>query len=125
MASTFPTPMQSLDEIDRLIRAAIVEKMPVRAVYDGRSRVLCPYMLGRNKEGRVRVLCLQIGGESVSGLDRKDGIGDWRCLALEKFSNVAQAKQPWQTAGGSQRRPKCLDQIELAVTDQPDRELPQ
>jgi integrase len=46
--------MQSLDEIDRLIRAAIVEKIPVRAVYDGRSRVLCPYMLGRNKEGRVQ-----------------------------------------------------------------------
>jgi len=125
MASTFPAPIQSLDEIDRLIRAAIVEKVPVRAVYDGRLRVLCPHILGRNKQGRVRVLCLQVGGESVSGLERTDGIGGWRCLALEKFSNVAQAKQPWQTAGGSRRRPKCMDQIELAVADQPERELPQ
>jgi hypothetical protein len=113
---------QLAEEIDRVIRAAILEKTPLRAIYDGEVRLVCPHMLGRNREGHVRILCLQIGGESVSGLQRKDGEGDWRCLALEKFSRVERAEALWQSAGRSLRRPKCIDQIELEVTDQPERE---
>lgn len=80
-------------------------------------------MIGRNREGQVRVLCLQVGGESISGLQRKDGAGDWRCLALEKFSSVMEAENAqWQTARTSMRRPTCMDQIELEGKDQPERE---
>ena len=112
---------QSIAEIEDVIRAAIAGKISVRAIYDGRERLLCPHMLGRSKEGEVRILCLQIGGESASGLRRKDG--DWRCLALEKFSSVRPAGEPWRTAGNSLRRPKCIDQVELEVTGRPEREL--
>ena len=62
-----------------------------------------------------RILCLQIGGESASGLERKNGPG-WCCLALEKFSSVEQTEAVWQTAGSSLRRPNCIDRIELEVT---------
>ncbi len=65
--------VQSREEIDRLIRAAIGEKASLRAIYAGGVRLLCPYMLGRNRDGQVRVLFLQIGGESASGLLRQDG----------------------------------------------------
>ena len=85
-------------------------------------RLLCPHMLGRNREGHVRILCLQIGGESASGLQRKDGQGDWRCLALERFGGVEQAEAVWRTAESSRRHPESMDQIELEVTDQPERE---
>jgi hypothetical protein len=122
VAISLPISAQSADEIDRLIRAAMLEKAPLRAIYDGEVRLLCPHMLGRNREGHVRILCLQIGGESVSGLQRKDGQGDWRCLALEKFSNVERAEAVRQSPGNSLRRPKCMDQIELEVTDRPERE---
>ena len=123
MATTFPTPDQSRDEIDRVIRAAISRRTPLWAIYDGRSRLLCPHMIGRNREGQVRILCLQVGGESISGLQRSDGAGDWRCLALEKLSSVKWAEDmPWQTGGNSLRRPKCMDQIELQVKDQPERD---
>jgi len=122
MATSLPIPTQSVGELDRLIRAAILEKRSLRASYNGRVRLLCPHMLGRNREGRVRILCLQIGGESASGLQGKAGDGDWRCLALEKFSSVALAEAAWQTAGSSLPRPKCIDQIELEVTGQPERE---
>ncbi len=54
--------------------------------------------------------------ESASEWERKDGRGDWRCLALEKFSSVEQTEAVWQTAGSSLRRPNCIDQIELEVT---------
>ena len=59
-----------------------------------------------------------------SRLRRKDGQhqGDWRCLALEKFSSVERAEAVWQYTASSLRRPKCMAKIELEVTDQPARE---
>jgi len=112
---------QSLGEIDVVIRAAIVERIAVRAVYGGRERLLCPHMLGRNKDGQVLVLCLQIGGDSASGLQGTEG-GNWRCLALEKFSGVERTAAVWQSTSGSLRPPKCMDQVELSATDPPERE---
>ena len=120
MAASQPAEIQTLEELYRLIRAAIVGKVPLTSTYDGRVRVLCPYILGRNKAGHVRILCLQIDGESVSGLERKQGHYDRRCLSLEKFCAVRIAEAQWQTAGISLRRPKCIDQVELEVTDQPE-----
>lgn len=114
---------QSLSEIDLVIRAALVERTPLRAVYGGRERLLCPHMVGRNKDGQVRVLCLQIGGDSASGLQQDtEGRGDWRCLALEKFSGVEPTAAVWQSTSNSLRPPKCMDHVELSVTDPPERE---
>lgn len=107
---------QSVEEVARLIRKAIMEKRPVKAIYDGYERLLCPQMLGRNRAGQARVLCLQVGGHSSSGL-RQDGPGDWRCLSLDKFSGVEFVAIAWQSAGDSLRRPKCIDQIEVEASD--------
>jgi len=112
-----PSSLQSVIEIDRLLRAAIMEKHPILAVYDGRSRWLCPHMLGRNRDGQVRILCLQFRGESASGLEHMDSQGDWRCLAMEKFSSVTPVKEAWRTPAGSLRQPKCIDQVELRASD--------
>ena len=117
MASPNPASRQSADDVVRLIRTAILEKHPLRVIYDGHERRVCPQMLGRNKEGRVRVLCLQVGGGSVSGLRHGDGQGDWRCLSLEKFSVVERVAGVWQN-GNSLRRPKCIDQVELEVSSE-------
>ena len=77
---------------------------------------ICWVETERATGGLRRILCLQNGGESVSGLERKNGPGDWRCLALEKFSSVEQTEAVWQTAGSSLRRPNCIDRMELEVT---------
>ena len=122
MSTPLPIRTQSTDDILVTIREAILKRMPIRVRYDGGERLLCPHMLGRNKEGRGRILCLQLGGESASGLGRKDAHEEWRCLALEKLSYVELADVAWQPASSSLRRPKCLDSIELEVTDHPERE---
>jgi len=116
MAGPNPTTRQSAEDVVRLIRTAILEKHLLQAIYDGHERLLCPQMLGRNKTGQTRVLCLQIGGGGVSGLRHGDGQGDWRCLSLEKFSFVKSVPGVWRTAGDSLRRPKCIDQIELEAS---------
>ena len=56
-----------------LIRAAVIGRQPIAAVYHSRRRLLCPHRLGWNgwnNEGRPQVLCYQYGGESESGLKR-------------------------------------------------------
>ena len=66
----------------------------------------------------MRVLCYPYGGESESGLRRGDG----RCFSLEKVSPVRILEASWQTAEVLPRRPKCIDQIEMEVNHQPERD---
>jgi hypothetical protein len=120
VAGVRAVPNQSPDEIDVLIRAAIAGRRPMTAVYDGLQRVLCPYMLGRNREGRLRLLGYQYSGESGSGLQLKDGHGDWRCFSVEKIGAVRLLDAAWRTADTDSRRPKCIHRIEVQAEGQPE-----
>jgi hypothetical protein len=62
--------IQTVEEIYRLIWTAVANRQPVQAISQGRLRLFCPHRLGRNREGRLRVLFYQFGGESQSGLHR-------------------------------------------------------
>ena len=80
--------VQAVDEIYELLRLAAARRQPVAAIYDGQPRLLCPHVLGR-KSGRLHVFCYQFGGSSDSGLAvGARGAGGWRCLAVEKLSQV-------------------------------------
>ena len=80
--------IQTVEEIYGLVWSAVANKQPIEANYQGRYRLFCPHRLGRNREGQLRVLCYQSGGESRSGLDPLDSSAKWRCVALEKLSRV-------------------------------------
>jgi len=54
--------IQTVEDIYRLVRTAVISKRPIRAGYHGRERWFCPHRLGRNREGQMRVLCYQYGG---------------------------------------------------------------
>src|SRR5690242_3050022 len=89
---------QALDEIYGLLLRAAAGKQPVAAVYDGLPRLLCPHVLGRNGEGRLRALCYQFGGSSGSGLRLgPEGVGGWRCIAVDKLSRVELQMGLWRT----------------------------
>lgn len=60
--------IQPIEDIYRLVWAAVANKQPIEARYHGRPRLFCPHRLGRNSAGELRVLCYQYGGESESGL---------------------------------------------------------
>jgi hypothetical protein len=53
---------QSLDEIYALLRTATARKQPVAGMYEGLLWLLCPHVLGRNREGRLHAFCYQFGG---------------------------------------------------------------
>ncbi len=72
----------------RIVRAAVESRRPISAVYHDRHRLFCPHRLGRNKEGQLRALCYQYGGESESGLKPMGSPDNWRCIALDKLKGV-------------------------------------
>lgn len=105
-------------EVYLLLRMAAARRQPVAATYDGLLRLLCPHVLGR-KSGRLRVLCYQFGGNSNSGLAvASDAMGGWRCLAVEKLSQVELRADAWHTEPRSPRQ-TCIDEIDFDADAQP------
>jgi len=98
-----------VSEIYDLLRLAVGRRRPVAAIYDGLLRLLCPHVLGR-KSGRLHAFCYQFGGGSHSGLSRvPKRMGEWRCLAVEKLSQVELRVDAWHTEPRSPRQ-TCIDE---------------
>ena len=116
-----PAEAQAVSEIYELLRLAAARRQPVTAFYDGLLRLLCPHVLGR-KSGRLHVFCYQFGGSSNSGLPMApDGVGDWRCLAVEKLSQVELRAGAWHTEPRSPRQ-TCIDEIDFDADAQPEED---
>jgi hypothetical protein len=95
-----------------LIRCAIEERRQVEALFDGQPRRFCPHAIGA-RAGERRALVFQIDGYSDRGLPPE---GDWRCLAIDRLSDVAFADGPWRTREHSQPQ-RCIDEIDLSIVE--------
>jgi hypothetical protein len=115
-------PIQTVEEIYKLVWAAAANKKPIEAVYQRRPRLFCPHRLGRNSEGQLRVLCYQYGGESRSGLQPMGSPANWRCVALEKLSRVKLVEGPWRTAPNHSRPASCVTETDIDAEDHPERD---
>jgi hypothetical protein len=109
--------IQTVEDIYRLVRAAVVSKRPLRAVYLGQDRWFCPHRLGRNHQGDTRVLCYQYAGESSSGLYPAGSPANWRCIALEKLSKVELLEDVWHTAPNHSRPQTCVAEVDVDAED--------
>lgn len=114
--------IQTVEEIYSLVWTAVVNKRPVEAIYQGRLRLFCPHRLGRNREGRLRVLCYQYGGESQSGLHAAGSPANWRCIALEKLRRVKLAEGVWRTAPNHSRPTSCVVEADIDAEDHCERD---
>ena len=109
--------IEAVDDLYRLVWTAVSKKKPIGATCDGRRRLLCPHRLGRNKEGKLRVLCHQYGGGSQSGLEISGSPANWRCLVLEKLSNVKLLDEDWRTAPNHSRPATCVVEADIDAED--------
>jgi hypothetical protein len=109
--------IQTVEDIYRLVRSAVIAKRPIRASYHGRDRWFCPHRLGRNHEGQIRVLCYQYGGESGSGLQAAGSSANWRCMALGKLSRVELVEGGWYTAPNYSRPQTCIAEVDVDAED--------
>ncbi len=109
---------QTVDEIYALLRTSGVRKLPIAAIYEGLPRLFCPHLLGRSKQGRLHAFCYQFGGASESGLPATaEGVGGWRCIAVERLSRVELCGGNWRTAPRSGRQ-TCIEQVEFDIDAQ-------
>jgi len=114
--------IQTVEEIYGLVWGAVANKRPLEATYQGRHRLFCPHRLGRNREGRLGVLCYQFGGDSSSGLEPVGSPANWRCVALEKLSNVRLVEGAWHTAPNHSRPASCVVEADIDAEDHPERD---
>ena len=113
-----PAGTSSVSEIYELLRYAAMRRQPVAATYDGQPRLLCPHVGGR-KSGRLHILCYQFGGSSNSAeLLTPEGGGVWRCLAVEKLSQVELHTGAWHTEPRAKRQ-TCIDEVDFDTAVQP------
>lgn len=117
MAAPQPIRSQSYEQIYALVQQSIANRQPLAAVYNNRRRLLCPYLLGRNKLGELRALCYQIGGESGGGLRRRGSEENWRCVNVEKLVEVELANEPWFTPPNYSPHQTCIETVEAAVEE--------
>ncbi len=111
--------MQSADEIYALLRTAGTLKQPVAAMYEGHPRLFCPHLLGGSKQGRRYAFCYQFGGASVSGLRTVSAVvGGWRCIVVDKLSQVELHSGGWHTEPRSSRQ-TCIEEVEFDADAQP------
>ncbi len=116
-----PGRVQGVSEIYQLLRLAATRRQPVAAIYDGLPRLLCPHVLGR-KSGRLHAFVYQFGGSSNRGLAmRPGGVGVWRCLAVEKLSEVELCADAWHTEPRS-RRQTCVEEVDFDADAQPEED---
>lgn len=101
---------------------AIKNRQPISAFYANHPRLFCPHRLGRNKQGQLRVLCYQYGGESESGLEPPGSPANWRCIALEKLNGVERLTGPWRTAPNHSRPASCVIDADIDAEDYRERE---
>jgi hypothetical protein len=116
-----PAEAQAVREIYALLRLAAGRRQPVAATYDGLLRLLCPHVLGR-KSGRLHAFFYQLGGSSNSGLPMvPEGVGGWRCLAVEKLSQVELGADAWHTAPRAPHQ-TCVDEVDFDADAQPEED---
>ena len=115
-------PIQTVEEVYRLVWIAVANRRPIEAMYQGRIRSFCPHRLGRNRAGLLRALCYEFGGESHSGLQPADSPANWRCVVLEKLSRVKLVEGAWRTAANHSRPASCLAEADIEAEHHPERD---
>lgn len=94
-----------------LIVKAIRDKLVVTAIYEGYSRVMCPYAIG-TKSGMLKGLFYQYEGEHKTDFPPA---GQWLCIVLEDLGDLKVASGLWCMP---RNRPQtCIDQIIQKLED--------
>ena len=98
-----------------VLAQALHECCPVRALYHGTERVLCPHVLGW-KAGRAKALCYQVGGTTGHGALPAGPEQRWRSLFVDDLEAVELLSgHRWGTAPNYSVVSNCVDQVEFYV----------
>ena len=99
-------------EVYEQIKQAIINRDQIVATYNGYYREMCPHVIGIKKD-RQQGLFYQFGGDSSSGLDPAGSQNNWRCMPIEKLSDVTVRKGKWHTGANYDKwKQSCVNEID-------------
>lgn len=99
----------------QLVRQAILNGQQVTATYNGCTRRMCPHAIGTN-EGRELALFYQFGGISLSGLWPDGDPRNWRCIRIDRLSDLYVENGTWHTAPNSSGAQTYIGEIDVEVS---------
>ena len=102
-------------QVYEIIKSAIENKQQITADYDDKYREMCPHAIG-TKNGVEQALFFQFGGYSSKGEITTDTKDNWRCITINKLSNVKVKEGDWHTFSNHSRPSTCIDSIDLEVS---------
>lgn len=94
----------------QILESAIRKLSPVRCVYSGHVREMCPHVLG-HKNGKLNVLSYQYGGSSSSGLVISQSYDNWRCMDIDKIEGLELIDGEWQSFSPHSQPQTCVDEV--------------
>jgi hypothetical protein len=97
-----------------IIKEAIQNRKCITCNYNGYIRKMTPHVLG-TKSGTEQSLFYQYGGESSSGLS-SNPIKNWRCIPVNKITNLSINSGTFQTANNHSIKQSCVDYIDIEVS---------
>jgi hypothetical protein len=92
-----------------LFRNAILAEQQVICSYGGRTRELCPHIIGTSRSGEEVVLAWQFAGESSGKLPQ------WRCLKLANVREARARNGRWHEGGSHRTAQTCVSEIDLDI----------
>lgn len=101
-------------DVYALIRQAIIDKKIVRAKYRGYIRLMCPHAIGR-KNGQKHALFYQFAGGSSKPLSPDGSKDNWKCMHVNRLSEVSIQDGEWHTANSHTQPQSCIDRIDVEV----------
>lgn len=96
-----------------IIKQAILNRQCVTCSYNGYLRKMTPHVIG-TKNGTEQALFYQYGGQSSTGLST-DPTKNWRCIPINKITNLSTNTDRFQTANNHSRTQTCIDIIDAEV----------
>jgi hypothetical protein len=93
-----------------LFAQAMRARTPVRCMYDGHGRDICPIILGHT-EGLEKALVFQFSGSGSKGTVR----GHWKCFTLSKVKRAKLIDGPWQAEAEHKSAQSCVQDVDLDV----------
>lgn len=104
----------SADSKYDLIRNAVLARDSISAWYQGRLRLLSPFVLG-TKAGDPHLLGYQFGGTSRERLEPEGSPKNLRCLRVGDLTEVRVLPGIWHTARQGKGFQHCVDQVDVSA----------
>ncbi len=80
------------------------------------ERKVCPYLIGKSKEGETYVLYYQYAGYSSSGLKENGSSGNWRCRRVSDIASAEILNELWhQPIQKPKTRGSCVVSVDAEV----------